>query len=264
LPFVVLAVAPFVVIFGQNYGGEVSLRIILFSSPWCAALIAWALATVNRPRLKWVLTTSLAVLFAALFVPSFLGQEELNVISPSEVQASEWFYYHAPRGAVLVLAAPGFPYRYGGTYSEFKGPEGDANPNLLTSAIFQSRQLGPADVPRVVRKIEEYAKHGYIAFTKDETEYGEVMGLTPEGALANLQAAVASSPEFRPWYRNADAQIYELVVPPKVGRRVGRYGQAREKVASRRHRGGGRHAVRRSRRVDRRQRSLKKAHRRHS
>jgi hypothetical protein len=264
LPFAVLAVAPFVVIFGQNYGGEVSLRIILFSSPWCAALIAWALATVTRPRLKWVLTTFVAVLFAALFVPSFLGQEELNIISPAEVQASEWFYYHAPRGTVLVLAAPGFPYRYGGTYSEFRGPEGDANPNLLTSAIFQSRQLGAADVRRVVRKIEEYAKHGYIAFTKDETEYGEVMGLTPEGALANLQAAVARSPEFRPWYRNTDAQIYELVVPPKIGRRAGRHGQVRAKVAPRGRRGRSPRVVRRSRRAHLRQRSLKKAHRRHS
>ena len=105
-----------------------------------------------RPPLKLVLTALVALIFAALFVPSFLGQEELNIISPAEVRASEWFYYHAPRGTVLVLAAPGFPYRYGGTYSEFRGPEGDANPNLLTSAIFQSRQLGSADVPREAKK----------------------------------------------------------------------------------------------------------------
>ena len=92
LPFVVLAVAPFFVLFGQNYGGEASLRIILFSSPWCAALISWGLATVSRARLRWTLTTLAAVLFTALFVPSFLGQEELNIISPAEVRASDWFY----------------------------------------------------------------------------------------------------------------------------------------------------------------------------
>ncbi len=219
LPLVVLAVSPFVVIFGQNYGGEVSLRIILFSSPWCSALIAWALVTVTRPRLKWVLMMSAASVCTALFVPSFLGQEELNIISPAEVRASEWFYYHAPAKSVLVLAAPGFPYRYGATYPYFRGPEGDANPNLLTSAIFQSRQLGARDVVRVVRKIREYSQHGYIAFTKDETAYGQVMGLTPIGALAHLEAAVARSPDFRLWYGNHEAQIYELVVRPRAVRR---------------------------------------------
>ncbi len=219
LPLVVLAVAPFVVIFGQNYGGEVSLRIILFSSPWCAALISWALVTVARPRLKWVLMMSGAAICTALFVPSFLGQEELNIISPAEVRASEWFYYHAPAKSVLVLAAPGFPYRYGATYPYFRGPEGDANPNLLTSAIFQSRPLGARDVVRVVRKIREYSPHGYIAFTKDETAYGQVMGLTPTGALAHLEAAVARSPDFRLWYGNREAQIYELVVRPRAARR---------------------------------------------
>lgn len=257
LPFVALAIAPFIVIFGQNYGGEVSLRIILFSSPWCAALIAWALTTVSRPPLKLVLTALVALLFGALFVPSFLGQEELNIISPAEIRASEWFYYHAPRGTVLVLAAPGFPYRYGGTYSEFRGPEGDANPNLLTSAIFQSRQLGSADVPRVAKKIEEYAKHGYVAFTNDETEYGQVMGLTPEGAFANLEAAVARSPDFRLWYSNADAQIYELVVRSKTGlkirrrgRRASKHGGKAEKVGRSNHTRRRLNADRRSRRKD--------------
>jgi hypothetical protein len=263
LPFVVLAVSPFVVIFGQNYGGEVSLRIILFSSPWCAALIAWALTTVDRRRLKWAMMTFLALLFAALFVPSFLGQEELNIISPAEVRASEWFYYHAPRRTVLVLAAPGFPYRYGGTYSEFKGPEGDANPNLVTSAIFQSRQLGPSYVPRVARKIEEYSKHGYIVFTKDETAYAQVMGLTPTGALAQLEAAVAQSPQFRLWYANSDAQIYELVVRPKGSRKATKGRHETRKAPPRRSRDL-RRAVRRSKRVDRRTRLTKKADRRQS
>lgn len=210
LPFVVLAFAPFFVLFGQNYGGEASLRIILFSSPWCGGLIAWGLATVSRPSLRWMLTLAVAGAFTALFVPSFLGQEELNIISPAEVRASEWFYYHARRGSVLVLAAPGFPYRYGGTYPSFRGPEGDANPNLLTEPAFEGRPLGPAEVPNVAARIREYSKYGYIVFDKDETAYAEVFRITPPGALAQLQAAVARSRHFRLWYSNSDVQIYEL------------------------------------------------------
>ncbi len=216
LPFVVLAIAPFALVFGQNYGGEASLRIILFSSPWTGALSAWGLATLDRPRLKWALATTIAVVFAALFVPSFLGQEELNIVSPSEVQASEYFYSHGRAGAVLVLGAPGFPYRYGGTYPNYSGPEGDANPNLLTNRGFQGRQLGAAEIPGIVRRITEYSHRGYVAFTKDEARYAEVLGVTPPRALYHLEAAVEKSPYFRLWYSSGDAKIFELIAGPWV------------------------------------------------
>jgi hypothetical protein len=219
LPLVVLAVAPFAVIFGQSYGGEAPLRLILFSSPWLSALMAWALASVTRRWLKWGLMIGATIVFTALFVPSFFGQEELNIISAGEVRASEQFYYHARPGSVLVLAAPGFPYRYGGTYPEFRGPEGDANPNLLTGHIFQNRQLGAAEVPDVIARIGQYSRYGYIVFAKDETAYAQVMRITPIGALAHLEAAVARSPAFRLWYANNDAQIYELVARPSGSRR---------------------------------------------
>ena len=216
LPLVVLALAPFGIILGQNYGGEASLRIILFSSPWTGALIAWGLATVVRPRLKWLLATGVVVTFAALFVPSFLGQEELNILSPGEVQASGWFYTHARPGSVLVLGAPGFPYRYGATYADYSGPEGDANPNLMTSKGFQGRDLGEAEIPGVIGRITEYARHGYVAFTRDEEAYAEALGITPPHALEHLENAVAKSPYFRLWHSNGDARIYELVGGPFV------------------------------------------------
>jgi hypothetical protein len=211
LPFILLSLSPFFVLFGQNYGGEASLRILLFSSPWCAALISWALATIERRRLRRVLAMSTAVAFTAFFVPSFLGQEELNILSSAEVRASAWFYDHGSPGSVLVLAAPGFPYRYGATYYEFRGPEGDANPNLLTEPVFEGRPLGAAEVPSIVARIKEYSPRGYIAFSKDETAYAEVFRITPPGALGDLEAAVARSPDFRLAYANSDAQIYELV-----------------------------------------------------
>src|SRR4029077_5001316 len=136
VPFLILAACPFVVVFGQSYGGEAPLRIILFSSPWFAALISWALVTVAGWRLRISLTMATALVFTGLFVPSSLGQEELNVISAPEVRAGAYFYRHARPGSVLVLAAPGFPYRYGASYTEFSGPEGDANPNLMTQRQF--------------------------------------------------------------------------------------------------------------------------------
>jgi hypothetical protein len=209
--FLILAACPFVVVFGQNYGGEAPLRIILFSSPWIAALISWALVTVAARALRVGLTLAIAAVLTALVVPSFLGQEELNVISAPEVEASAYFYEHGRPGSVLVLAAPGFPYRYGASYTEFSGPEGDANPNLMTQKQFQSHQLGPREVPDVVKRIHKYTRHGYIAFTRNETLYARTFNIIPPGAMGNLEAAIARSPHFRLWYRNSKVRIYELV-----------------------------------------------------
>lgn len=210
LPLAVLAFSPAAIVFGQNYGGEASLRVILFSSPWCAALIAWAIFTLRGPRSRAVALGVVVGLFAPLFVISYLGQEELNIISPAEVRASAWFYAHAAPGSVLVLAAPGFPYRYGADYPAFRGPEGDANPNLMTEPAFQGRPLGAAQVPAVAARIRLYSNHGYIAFSREETAFAEVFRITPPGALEDLRQAVASSALFRPWYQNRDVAIYEL------------------------------------------------------
>lgn len=219
VPFLILAACPFIVVFGQSYGGEAPLRIILFSSPWFAALISWGLAIVERRTLRTALTGVAALVFTALFVPSFLGQEELNVISAPEVRAGAYFYRHARRGSVLVLAAPGFPYRYGASYTELSGPEGDANPNLMTQRQFQSRQLGPKQIPDVVKRIHRYSRHGYLAFTRNQALYARIFNIIPPGAMGNLEAAIASSPHFRLWYRNRKVRIYELVASGRRGRK---------------------------------------------
>jgi hypothetical protein len=212
--FLILAACPFVVVFGQSYGGEAPLRIILFSSPWFAASISWALGIVERRKLRIGLTGAVALVFTALFVPSSLGQEELNVISAPEVRASAYFYRHARHGSVLVLAAPGFPYRYGASYTELSGPEGDANPNLMTQREFQSHQLGPQQVPEVVKRIHRYSQHGYLAFTRNQALFARIFNLVPPGAMGNLEAAIARSPHFRLWYRNSKVRIYKLVKAP--------------------------------------------------
>jgi hypothetical protein len=211
LPLVLLAISPLFVVFGQNYGGEASLRIILFASPWCAALIAWALSTVSRPALRWALTASVAATFTGLFVPSFFGEEGLNIVSPGELRASEWFYSHARHGSVLVLADGNFPLRYGAAYPDFKGPEGDAYPDLLSLRALRNRRLGAADIPIIVSSIRRYGKYGYVAFTHGQIAYAQIYRLTPSGALEHLEAAVARSPEFRLRYGNHDARIYEFV-----------------------------------------------------
>jgi hypothetical protein len=211
LPLLLLAGSPFAVVFGQNYGGEASLRIVLFSSPWCSALIAWAFATIGRPGVRRALMLVGVGVCTALFVPAFLGQEELNIVSAGEVRASAFFYRYARQPAILLLPSFDFPLRYGASYPAFIGPEDETvSPPLLNSSHFQNRQLGASNIPEIISIIKQNAPYGYIAFARTQTVYAQVFRLTPPGALDHLEAAVARSPDFRLWYGNKDAQIYEL------------------------------------------------------
>jgi hypothetical protein len=212
-PLAALAVAPIAVVFGQNYGGEASLRIVLFSSPFLAGIAAWGILGVRRVGLRRLLLGGFAAASAALFVIAFFGQAELNVVDRDELAASEWFYEHAEPGSVLMLSAPGFPLKVGASYPGFAGPEGDSFPNLMSSHLFQNQTLGPARVPDLVGQIEQYSPRGYIAFSKDETAFAEVMRITPPGALAELEKAVRESSSFRLAYSNPSVRLFELKAP---------------------------------------------------
>lgn len=230
LPLMLLVAAPFALVFGQNYGGEATLRVILFSLPWCSALIAWAVATLRMPVMRMLLTVFLIGVFTALFVPAFLGQEELNIMPADEVVASNWFYAHAPKGSVLMQAAPDFPARYGPRYPDVIGPQSDDDPNILRTEKFRHKELGPADLPDVEGVIRQYSRNdGYLVFAATETEYSKVFRLTPKGALASLERAVVASPQFRLVYSAKDTRIYRLL--PKIHSRALRVSATTQKRA---------------------------------
>jgi hypothetical protein len=216
-PLAILALAPLTVVFGQNYGGEASLRVVLFSSPFLAGIAAWAILGTRRAMVRRVLMSGFVAVSAGLFVIAFYGQAALNIVDHDEVAASEWFYEHARPGSVLMLSAPGFPLKIGASYPGFAGPEGDAFPNLLNSHLFQGRRLGPKRIPDLIGQIELYSPRGYIAFSKDETAFAEVMRITPPGALAELEQAVRASDSFRLAYSNPSTRLYELKAPGERG-----------------------------------------------
>ncbi len=211
MPLIVLSLTPFAVLFGQSYGGEAVLRVMLFSLPWCAGLIAWGVATIERPLRRATVALAVCGGCLALFIPAFFGQEELNRMPSTEVRASEYFNAHARAGSVLLFSAPDFPGRFGSRYPLIRGPKNADDPTLLNGPKFRGRPLGSRDVPAVTALVEHYSQHGYVLFSTTQTEYAHVFQLTPDGALESCERAIASSPRFRLWYRNRDTRIYELV-----------------------------------------------------
>ncbi|WP_239345736.1 MULTISPECIES: hypothetical protein [unclassified Frankia] len=205
-----LAVVPVGIVFAQNYGGEASLRVVLFALPFAAVLGALALEPTGGVwRLRQAPRVSAVTgALVAMFLPAFTGQEEINIMTPDTVRAADYFDAHAEAGSVLLLAGPDFPLRYGPRYPEFRGPSSDDDPNLLHTAGFRHRQLGAADLDGVVAVLRQYSTHGYLAFTTSQEVYAEVFGLAPPGALGSLEQAVARSPRFQAFFTSPTARIY--------------------------------------------------------
>jgi hypothetical protein len=212
IPILILAGAPFGMLFAQNYGGEASLRVFLFSSPWRDVLIALGVQTVTRTRLRLGVALSVALVVAALFVPAFYGAEDTNIIPKGEVLASEYFYAHAPARSTLILAAEDFPTRVGPRYRLLlsqSDPPPLTGPGRNTDE-FLHRPLGQAQIPAVVAIMRGYSASSFLVFSTTGYHYASVHALTPPGALESLERAVASSPRFGLWYGSGDARIYRL------------------------------------------------------
>lgn len=205
-----LAISSVILVFGQSYGGEAILRVILFSLPWCAMLVYYAIAPRSgqwRMRRMPLVAATLGAL-VALFIPSYFGQTELNIMPSDEVAASQYLYAHGQAGSLIMGAAPNFPTRYGGTYDRFTPADTDST--LLDDNTFRGRKLGPADVPAVVRQLASYHRNVYLIFATTETTAAEVLGITPPGAIPSLEKAVATSGQFTVWYSSPNARIYQL------------------------------------------------------
>ena len=211
LTLLALMIAPFSVVLLQSYGGEASLRLILNAAPWAAILVMAAVATIRSRGRRVALSVGIAGAACALCVPAFYGVSQLNIIPASTVAVSEDFYARAPEGSVLMLAGPGFPLRVGARYATFAGPVGDADPNLLLDDRFRSRPLGGRDLSAVIEEIRRYAPHGFVAFSTTEQRWSDTFGLTPAGALGELEGRMARSRRFRLWSGSKTARIYELV-----------------------------------------------------
>jgi hypothetical protein len=215
LMLAVLAASPALLAVGQNYGGEAIFRIYLFSLPWTATLAASALAPRDdRWRAGALLRFGLAlVTVLALFMSAFYGSVELYRVQPGALEASQYYFDHAPAGSVLGLVAPNVPGRVGANYDEYV--KGTAPLPLSGVTALQNRILGPADLPIVAQLYREHLAGTtggvYLSMSSDQETYVRVLGLMPAGALEGLDRALSRSPDWRLFYRNGDAAIYQFV-----------------------------------------------------
>lgn len=199
LTCVLLAAAPFGLMVGQSYGGEVVMRAFLFALPFLAILGAMALFPKLDPRgsTRTALTvTAIALVMTAGFLVARYGNEKFEMVSPGELSAVRWVYAHAPLGSKLAAPSRNLPWRYQEIESYQYSPIAD----------------GILDRPRsVLTFIDKQPGNSYFIPSKSQQLFGrELYGLPPHW-LDKLEHSLVKTGRLRLVYGNSEARVYRVV-----------------------------------------------------
>jgi hypothetical protein len=199
LRIVLLAVAPAPLLVAQPYGGEMLLRVFMFSLPFTSFLAATALLPGDKrglptPALAGVLTVVLGA-----FLVSRYGNERMDQFTSQELAAVDQLYEIVPPGGLLLAASGNLPWKD----RAYEGYD------YLTAV--QLARTTPA--PQIVDAVEDAMRRrpaSALIVTRAQRASIELLGTLPATVLEELEQHVATSDRFRVAYANADARIFVL------------------------------------------------------
>jgi hypothetical protein len=212
LALVVLAYSPVFVFFGPAYGTEGLLRVYLFSLPWTVCLAASAIRPLaaSISRLGSLVAPAVLAVAIALFLPSFFGDDGVNVMPQSDVQGVLAFYQSARPGTIFSMAdnAPGdLNGRYNLFGSQFLyGPAG-----LVTGP-----RLYLSDAAAFTRLIKKNTLNPdeptYVLITKSMETYAAEYGFLNASNVQELRTMLDHAPGWFEAYNAHGVTAFEL--PP--------------------------------------------------
>lgn len=212
----VMALAPFAFLGGQSYGGEAIYRVYLFSLPWFALMAAAGIVGKRitfSPRAVIIQTVTVFALIS-LFLVSYFGLEQINMVRSTEIAAMNTFYEQAPRGSLLLATEQGLPIRSSGDYAyAAKAGNADLAPALANDPKFNDHVLGKSDIPAINEIVDGYNRPAFMVFSTSAIVYAHSYGQMPDGSIENLEGAISTDPGWKLWYSNPDARIYQRITP---------------------------------------------------
>lgn len=205
--FALLAAAPFPLLLLQSYGGEMMLRIYLFSLPFMAFFVAAVFLpapATGHSRLAQVVRSVAALLLLTSFFITRYGNERMDVFTPAEVQATEYLYDTAPPGSLLLAGTTKTPWKHR-DYEQY------THRTLADDFAWEPDSDMASDLALI-----EATMHGsqypaaYLIVTRSQIANDEMFELLPY-PLEDIVTALSASDHFRAIYANDDAIIFVLV-----------------------------------------------------
>lgn len=210
IALLLLTFTPVLVLLGGAYGNEGLLRVYLFSLPWAVALAAGALAPLRNQAkeigynaLRAVIPLALAV---TLFFPSFFGNDQSNVMTPSEVNTTLAFFETAKPGELITVIGNA-PVSDTANYNDFPIGTVFGYGGLLPGSASLSE--APAYLARTMKNYSGNLPV-YIVMTPSMSSYNTEFGVTVPGNVTRLLAGLAKSPYWTLAASSDGTKIYQM------------------------------------------------------
>jgi hypothetical protein len=197
-----LVVAPIGLAVLQPYGGEMLMRVYLFSLPFTACYAARALL----PRPGWLRSGALAAIglfFVAGFLYTRYGNEQTALFTRAEVRAVNRLYAIAPKSSLLLAVSTNVPWKQV-HYADYRY-------QLLSRQLTIAGRPTRAQLATAVARYMRGAKGPtYLLITRSQRVYDRILGAPRWGSSTDILNAVRSSPRFRTVFDDGDGQIFVL------------------------------------------------------
>ncbi|MGZ6777158.1 MAG: hypothetical protein ACXVGD_21690 [Blastococcus sp.] len=202
-PFVLvpgtIAFTPIVLLGGQNYGGEAILRVTLYSTVGCCAVLGPALVTALERRVVTALAAAVwAVVLVASTAQSSYTMWSVSLIQPEDVAAARWLATDHPYADVIPMINA-WPGRTAVDYARFVGPLAALQPGVDELMRSQSKLTDVARLPLTPDAVTEIAQlhprtETFLVVTENMRMYDEYYATFTQGSF--------------------DATLYGLVMRP--------------------------------------------------
>jgi hypothetical protein len=221
----VFAVVPVSLVLVSNYGGEGIFRAFLFSSPWCALIIAIRLADLVRAPMVRLIATGAWALFAILASAQSadFGQFPVIQMPPEEVSAAAYFLNNAPVNSTLMQVADNFPGRLNDKYVLHNTPQLPNDPALDLLPQFDGNALNVISPKSLAEAVTIIVKgSAYLVVSPSMYAYVDYYQSFTPGTLPDLVRRLKASDYWKVWYQKDGTVIFQALPngKPKTKRMV--------------------------------------------
>jgi hypothetical protein len=197
--FLVLILALFGLIPLQFYGGEMMLRVYLFTLPFMAFFVASLVYAEPQIEISWAKTLASSLLSIALITGFFVaryGNEGIDQFTMNEVNAVHYFYRHASSGSLLAAPSPHYPAKFLG-YEQYK-------------LKFLPNQVLENDIQSLITAMtaKKYPE-AYFIVTRSQQSFFYIFYGYPVKNWESFETALLDSGNFATVYSNEDAKIFK-------------------------------------------------------
>jgi hypothetical protein len=195
-----LALIPFPILIFQSYGGEMLLRIYLFTLPFMVIGIAWLMFPTPRAGHRWITTLLIAIgsiVVIIIFLLCRYGNERMDFMTNEEVAAVEFVYATAPPGAHVFNLSWNMPWRFQ-NYEYY--------PLALTgdSPLF-------GDMERIIQLMHDAPDdQAFLIVTRSQRAHLELLAGVSPAEWEQFEDKLLRSPHLETIYVNRDARVMTL------------------------------------------------------